>query len=103
IAVACEPITMQTNRITGEIPVEFAMTGTIGNSAGATTPKVEAKTDMNAAISVTAKGISQSGIVVETQSDSWSITPASMATEIIIPTPEISRRVFNGTEAKTAF
>src|SRR5699024_3630288 len=30
IAVACEPITMQTNRITGEIPVELAIAGTTG-------------------------------------------------------------------------
>src|SRR5699024_3051884 len=80
IAEACAPTITQTNSSMGLNPVARAIPGTTGNSAGATTPSVLANRDINIPITTMMIGMSANGIVVETQSESWSITPASMAT-----------------------
>ena len=86
IEVAWEPIIIQVNNNIGLRPVATAIAGTVGNKAGVTTPSVELKKDIIPAITQRATGTTIEGILSATQLDNTSIVPASIATDISIPT-----------------
>ena len=91
IAELWAPMTMQANRIRGLMPVASARAGTRGNRAGHTTPRVLEKKLMTAPITLNIIGISHTGRLEPVQDASRSMVPASMATLISIPTPQIRR------------
>ena len=79
------------------------MLGTIGKSAGVTTPKVLEKSDIKAAIAHIINGIKITLISFSTRSENNFITPASTAMLINIPTPQIIIKVPQGIKATTCF
>lgn len=94
IAELWTPITIDEKRTSGLIPVAPASVGTKGYNAGHTTPKVLEKKLMIAPTKLNAIGTSHARRL---------IVPASIATLISMPTPQIIRMVFHGTFAMTSF
>ncbi|GEM_PF-2080181 len=90
---------MATNRISGSSPSAEAIGGTIGNSAGVTTPRVLENSDMNAATMPNTSGTRIGGILLPIHDARMSMVPALIATEISIPTPQIMISVAQGTDA----
>ena len=103
MAELCAPITIQLNKTSGLIPVVAAKVGTSGKSAGHTTPRVLEKKLMIAPIMLNAIGTSHAGRLLPAQDARRSMVPASMATLINMPTPQIMIMVFHGTLAMTSF
>ena len=90
---------MAVNISIGLSPSCAASAGTMGKSAGVTTPSVEAKSDMIAATTPKLSGTSTGGIVPPIQAASWSMVPALMATAISMPMPQIMISVGQGSDA----
>ena len=103
IAELCAPITIQEKRTSGLIPVVAASVGTSGYRAGHTTPSVLEKKLMIAPTKLKAIGINHVGRLLPAHEARRLIVPASIATLISIPTPQIMRMVFQGTFAMTSF
>ena len=103
IAVACAPITMLVNRMIPGNEVVSAIAGTIGKSAGHTTPSVLLKKDMMPPITANAIGKRYAGILVPTHPARIWMVPALIATEISIPTPQIMISVPHGTLVTACF
>lgn len=97
MAELCAPITMLLKIISGFILVAAASAGTRGNSAGQTTPSVLEKKLMIDPIMLNATGTTKTGRLDPAQEAIKSSVPASMATLISIPTPQIIIMVFQGT------
>ena len=103
IALLCAPKTVQAKRASALSPVDAASAGISGKSAGATTPVVELKNDMNAATTLNATGTSATATFEPIHDESASIVPALTATAMSIPAPAIIMIVFQGTRATASF
>jgi hypothetical protein len=97
------PITTQVNKRRGLRPVEIAIDGIIGNIAGQTTPSVLLKKAIIPPIIHNVIGTINTGKLPLMKFASILIVPASIATEINMPTPQIIIKVFHGTNEITFF
>src|SRR3546814_13455801 len=92
---------MRMNSTMGSIDMAAASGGTMGNSAGVTTPKVLAKIDISAATTPNTRATSTGGKLPPINDAKASMAPALIATEISMPTPQLLTSGHPGSAAMT--